>query len=287
MAGNKLIFIGLGQLAKLVADRIIHNDVDIVGVSRSPPRVSFPLTHIRGDVKDESVLCRLKKYSGGGIAVITLTPDGRQPEDYQRAYLDASRALLEIWQGESTPKQVIYVSSTRVYGQNMGEWIDEYSETYPTSRQGEILLATEMLWRNSNLNISVVRFSGIYSDTRDYLLRQIFANKLGTNQFTNRIHEEDCVRFLVFLIGLAMRSEKLELIYLASDDTPEISVNVYMYVASLLNISCDENYIQKPIAEIQGKRCNNTRLKNTGFRLRYPSYKDGYASIVQNRLDNT
>lgn len=115
------------------------------------------------------------------------------------------------------------VSSTSVYGQNQGEWIDEASLTEPESPCRALAGSRRTAFMGKHC---VVRFSGIYGSGRDWLLRRASLGESIQQQsptFTNRIHTDDCVAVLIFLLQKQLTGELLQSCYLASDDEPGMS----------------------------------------------------------------
>ena len=300
MPSKKVLFIGFGKLARLTYPMFANTGYTVTAVARTPLSKSDSqgfenLTFICGSVLDSQVQNAIAQQQFD-VVIITLTPDGREAEDYANGYLKPAHALADLWQRNAPPKQVLFVSSTRVYAQNRGQWVDERSETNPDSAQGEILLNAENALRARHLTTTAVRFSGIYGGTRQYLLRQVLAGNGGGAQYTNRIHEEDCARVLHFLAEKS-QTETLPEILLATDDEPLPSQQVRQWLAKALlansRVADDaRERIEKlamqtlPDAEVSAKRCRNDLLKALGFDFTYPSFKVGYADLAQRDLSN-
>ncbi len=127
--------------------------------------------------------------------------------------------------------------------------------------------------------MSVVRFSGIYGPGRDYLIRQVLSGKGGNDQYTNRIHIDDCVGVITFLLG----EKQILPLYLASDSTPVKSAEIRSWLAGQLGVD-SKTLIPSGVSGRGGsKRCANARLLNLGYQFKFPDYTLGYAMQISAR----
>jgi nucleoside-diphosphate-sugar epimerase len=200
------------------------------------------------------------------------------------------------------------VSSTSVYGQSQGEWVDEQSIAEPGNMTSQLIRQAEQTVMGFNSNNCVVRFSGIYGSGREYLLRLALQTPEIQEippYYTNRIHQQDCVGVLSFLLEQRLAGKVLAQCYLASDNDPAPTWEVMTWLAQQLkcNLPTARNSISDPTdpegiratfksdaslpsfgAEVgMNKRCNNTKLKALGYEFQYPSYKDGYLELIGTR----
>jgi nucleoside-diphosphate-sugar epimerase len=177
------------------------------------------------------------------------------------------------------------VSSTGVYGQSRGEWVDEDSAAEPANITSRLIRQAEQKLLALNPANIVVRFSGIYGPGRESLLRlamQAPAIQQTPPYFTNRIHQQDCIEVLSFLLEQRLAGKALAQCYLASDDDPAPMWEVMTWLADRLH------YPPPVVKAVDGdagmnKRCRNARLKALGYQFHYPSYKDGYLELISAR----
>ena len=180
-----------------------------------------------------------------------------------------------------------YLSSTSVYGNHQGEWVNENSNTNPTSTMGIKRLEAEKLLLETNLPVRIFRLSGIYSKERNVLQRlQLNQVKIpkSNNQLFSRIHVEDIAEALF----LSFTNSKKNEIYNISDDHPCAYKEVIEYAAHLLKITQLEEI---SIDEMQNgpgreffqdsKKVSNDKIKKIGLVLKYPNYKEGLQSIFK------
>jgi nucleoside-diphosphate-sugar epimerase len=185
---------------------------------------------------------------------------------------------------------ITYLSSTSVYGNKNGEWIDENSETLPTSNRGKTRLKSEKLWMNLHKQyqtpIRIFRLAGIYS------LEHNVINKLKNNtariinkknRFFSRIHTDDIAQALINSIKQPSSGE----VYNICDDFPCSNEEVTAYAANLLKVPIPQkvkldtikNEVLKSFYK-DSKKVMNTKMKtNLKVKLNYPTYKEGLASI--------
>lgn len=283
MNSEKLLIIGCGDLGRRLARELRESSYRITGVRRHPP-----LNHRDGleyhpcDVADAAALETVisENYD---VIVITMTPAERSDAGYRRAYVDTCRNLLQTLSGQGrTPRLIIFVSSSGVYGQDDGSWVDEASPTRPASFSGQRLLDAEQLVRASGRAHCIVRFSGIYGPGRNRLIEQVREGRATlTDAFTNRIHADDCAAVLAHLIELHRQGQSLAPVYLASDCAPVPMAEVVQWLASQfggVNVRHCATSAAPP--ERVNKRCNNQLLLDSGFEFRYPDYRSGYRMLL-------
>lgn len=276
MPAKNILFLGFGDIATRTC--ALLSEHRRVGVARSiksvPPRVEF----WQGAADGVAILERLAEDAFDAV-VITLTPTDFSDKAYQVAYVDTVQALVRQWHQGAAPGLILFVSSTSVYHQSGGEWVDEESATEPTGFSGKRLLEAEQCLLSSGLPVCIVRFAGIYGPGRDLLLRQVQEGKGGNNDFTNRIHVDDCAGVIAFLLQQHWAGEALAPLYLGCDNTPVTGSEVRRWLAG--EMGKDPHELQ-PVQSSRGsnKRCSNRRLLAAGYELQYPSYRDGYGALL-------
>ena len=190
-------------------------------------------------------------------------------------------------------KWLTYLSATSVYGNHDGEWVDEKSETNPTSTTGIQRLKAERSWMdlavNQSLPLQIFRLSGIYSNEKNVLKRlkageaKIIKKK---NQFFSRINVEDVAEILF----KSLEKFKAKEIYNISDDKPASSEEVILYGSKLLNLEppaiVEIKSIESEMARNfykDSKKVNNKKMKEIfNYKLKYPTYVEGLNYIFNN-----
>ena len=190
-------------------------------------------------------------------------------------------------------KWITYLSATSVYGDHRGEWVDETSQTNPTSINGIHRLKVEKNWiefsQQYNLPLQIFRLSGIYSNQYNILKRlktgevKIINKK---NHFFSRIHVEDIANALFKSLDNFKKGE----IYNISDDKPASNKEVIMYGIKLLGVdepqTIEINEIESEMLKNfykDSKRVSNKKMKQFfNFELKYPTYIEGLNYIKNN-----
>jgi nucleoside-diphosphate-sugar epimerase len=173
----------------------------------------------------------------------------------------------------------VFISSTAVYGQRDGEWVDEDSATEPTGFNGRLVLEGERLTLGSGLPAAVVRLAGIYGPGRTRLLDDVRGGRAQCRGdgpvYTNRIHRDDCAGALQHVLGLP----EPDAVWLAVDDEPAARCDVLRWLASRLGAPAPAS-VAGP-AEPPGRRCRNAKLRRSGWTPRYPTFREGYESVIE------
>lgn len=277
MNQHSIIWLGYGDIAQRALPVLTEAGFACTGVSRRDKREPEHKDFIRGDLQSMRTLETIAQTQYD-IAVITLSPGGRREQDYRAAYWQSTRGLLKAWQQSGkAPRYLIYISSTSVYSSDCGR-VDEQSPTEPDGDTAKVLVETEALICNSGIPHSIVRFSGIYGPGRDFLQRQIKEGKGGNDAITNRIHVDDCVGVIAFLMHRFRDGLALPEIVLASDDEPVSSKEVRTWLAAKMGI--EQKYLEESHTRSSNKCCDNALLKGLGYEFKYPSYKEGYEAVL-------
>ena len=279
----KILLAGCGDIGSRTGLQLA-SQFDCFGLKRNPRSIPQPIAPLAGSVTDVS---RLREVldQGFDVVVVTLTPGEFTEQAYRKSYVDGAATLVEAIEcTEHKPKLVIWVSSTSVYGNNAGGWVDEQSPTAAQSFSGKLLLQAEELIATLPCASVIVRFSGIYGPGRTRMLGQVLAGRgrpALPEQWSNRIHSDDCAGVLAHLVRRFQQGEQLESLYLATDSAPVTQHDLRRWLAAELNVELrDEIVEQKAI-----RRCSNQRLLETGYQFKYPTYKEGYKALIEGMPD--
>lgn len=274
-----ILLVGCGDLGTALATRLVAAGHRVSALKRTLPAQPVPGVDYRcADLTREAP--DLAGATFDQLFVI-LTPGARDAAAYQALYGDGVERLATALTGRVG--HWFFVSSTSVYGQRHGEWVDEDSATEPATATARCLLAAERRLAGSGAPATTIRFSGIYGPGRERLLRQIAAGtavQYDPPTYTNRIHREDCIGALELLHRRALEGRPLAPVYLASDDCPAPLGTVARGLAGALGVPPPP-----PLAGgvEQNKRCRNARIKALGHRLRFPDWRAGYLPLIAAR----
>ena len=185
-----------------------------------------------------------------------------------------------------------YLSTTGVYGDTGGAWVDESAAPAPTAERGRRRLAAERGWlafgAAQGLAVQVFRLAGIYGPGRNALatVRRGEAKRIGKpGQVFSRIHVADIARVLAASIA----RPRAGAIYNVCDDEPAPAADVVAHACALLGLAPPplvpfEEAALSPMARsfyADNRRVSNARIKDElGVALRYPDYRAGLAALL-------
>jgi nucleoside-diphosphate-sugar epimerase len=197
-----------------------------------------------------------------------------------------------------TLRWVGYLSTTGVYGDRDGGWVDEESVLRPTGERGRRRVAAEAgwlaLWHRHGVPVHVFRLAGIYGPGRSAFdsLRSGRAQRIDKpGQVFSRIHVAD----IAAVLAASMARPKPGAIYNVCDDDPAPPADVIEHAARLLGIAPPPliPFDQAKLSDMarsfyaDNKRVKNERIKGElGVALAYPSYREGLAAILKGEISN-
>lgn len=275
---EQLLIVGCGDIGQRLAYRLDPSRYQVTGLRRNPPANQPWLTYQVCDATQADQLDPIIQQ-GFAVIVISMTPAERSDASYERAYVQTCHNLIASLKRQAQqPRLIIFVSSTAVYAQDNGSWVDENSLTQPESFSGKRLLEAEQVVQESGFAHSIVRFSGIYGPGRNRLIEQVKQGRASASpHITNRIHAEDCAGVLAHLIDLQNKQEIAGL-YVATDSYPAPMFEVVSWIAQRLGI---ENFVSPDAVNERGnKRISNQHLLATGYQLQFADFRSGYGPLV-------
>jgi nucleoside-diphosphate-sugar epimerase len=219
---------------------------------------------------------------------------GGTAEDYRGIYLRGTRHLLE-WLSARPPQKFVYTSSTSVYAQTDGSWVNETNSTEPLVDTAKILVETEKLLlaeeAGPKIPAVVLRLAGIYGPDRGHGFKQFLKNEAriegdGT-RFLNMIHRDDVVGCIIAALKKGRPGE----IYNAADNEPVSQMDFFLWLAEKLGKdlppSVPENSGENRKRGVTNKRVSNQKLKTElGYPFKYPNFRTGYTEEIS-RLRET
>lgn len=274
-----VVIAGCGDLGTEVGLRFASLGHRVMGIRRSAEKLPSEITGQAIDLSTEVPILPPDTT----IVVIAMSPDERSVDGYRAAYVNSvSQVAAAIHNNCASPPRVLYVSSTAVYGIDDGSWVDENTSAQPTSPTAKVLLEAEETLLRLIPQATILRLGGIYGPGRTREIdrvRQGVAAISSQPEFTSRIHRDDAAAAIVHL--MTMRTWP-ETVYVGVDDLPADRREVVEFLARSLGLPAPE--VAKGASQERGaggKRCHNNRLRDTGFEFSYPSYREGYAAVLE------
>lgn len=275
----KILLAGCGKIGLALAEKLKQQH-DFVGLKRSEVDIDFPI--FTADLADAKTLTDLP--SDFDIIIYTATPDSHDEAGYRHAMYTGIKNLLARFSGKSPT--FIFISSTGVYGQDNGEWVDEGSPTEPSRFSGKVLVESEQLLLNSEINSLILRLSGIYSDKRLALFNRVLQGVSTGKDFpswSNRVHFDDVIACLTFMLNKIKQGEHLEQIYNVTDCQPVSHWDVYNYIANACHSPLPTD---SKTTKASGKKVTNKKLLALGYQFIHPDYKSGYQQAIEHYLQS-
>lgn len=283
----KVFCFGFGQVAKHFVKKIISQNLtlELSVTSRQETHkevfegINFTSYEFENDKFDENINLKIKEAD---YILVSVPPISGE---------DIVIKNFKIQLKNIKAKWITYLSATSVYGDHNGEWVNEKSETKPSTLNGKNRLKAENDWRvfskENNLPLQIFRLSGIYSKQNNILKR------LKTGQakiikkekhFFSRIHVEDIANILF----ISLKKFKTNEIFNISDDQPASQEEVAVYGALLLKMNKPNPLKIEDLEEgmlkdfyKESKKVDNKKIKNFfNYQFIYPSYKEGLDNIV-------
>jgi nucleoside-diphosphate-sugar epimerase len=285
MTGSHLFCFGFGYSALALARRLIASGWVVTGTGRSAEKAAalqeagfFATLFDRDRPVDLAVL------DGVTHLLVSVPPDARGDPVLARHGEDIAALPGLSWLG--------YLSTTGVYGDRGGGWVDETTPLLPTGERGRRRVAAERgwlrLWHDQGLPVHIFRLAGIYGPGRSALgaLRAGTAKRVDKpGQVFSRIHVADLATVLI----ASMEKPRPGAVYNVCDDDPAPPEEVVAHAAELLGIPPPplvqfEAAGLSPMARSfydDNKRVSNRLIKTElGVSLRYPDFRAGLAAIL-------
>ena len=287
---QRLLIVGCGDVGLRVA-RLLPSRIKVMALTSSSTRVpEFRVRNITPLLGNLDNSASLKRLAGLATHVVHLAPP---PNDDPHAKDDPrTQALLRALRLRSAPQALVYGSTSGVYGDCRGQWVDETRQVRPDTSRAHRRVDAEahLRWfgRSSRVAVHILRIPGIYAPDREggtprgRLAKGTPVLASGDDVYTNHIHADDLARACL----AALRIGKPQRITNASDDT-DLKMGDYFDVAADLyglarppRLARPEAAAQLPAMQLsfmsESRRLDNQRLKTElRLKLRYPTVREG------------
>src|SRR4051812_5075147 len=284
----RVLIIGCGYVGLEIGRRLAEAGHHVFGVRRSMASGDelkrSGITPVTADLTQPAAWEGLPRGFDWVVNAVSSSKGG--PAEYRAVYLEGSRHLIE-WLKRQPIRKYVSISSSSVYGQTDGSWVDERSPTEPQSETGRILVETEkfLLGAASKLPIVILRASGIYGPERGHLFQQYLRGEAEISghpeRYLNMIHRDD----LAVAAITSLENGRAGEVYNASDDEPVTLQKFFEWLSATLKRPMPPaSAATKPVRKrtITNKRVSNAKLKEqTGFQFAFPTYQEGYLSEIK------
>jgi nucleoside-diphosphate-sugar epimerase len=292
-----VLMAGCGDLGTEAGLRFAAAGHRVVGWRRSPGKLPAAIEGVAADLTT-AVLPPIPADTTA--VVVAVAADSATEDAYRAAYVDGLANVLDALEraakldpvrehdhggaSRSPLRRVLFVSSTAVYGDADGGWLDESTTPAPGGFSGRIIReAEELLYRRllgTGVTPVVLRLGGIYGPGRTRLIDQVRSSTALTPaepRYTNRIHRDDAAAAIVHL---CTRTADPGPVYLGVDNDPAELGEVQRFLAAELGLPQPATAGPGEPSRGGNKRCSNSLLRSTGFEFAYPTFREGYRAIL-------
>jgi len=275
-----ICILGCGYVGMALGQELLKNGHHVWGVVRSEASATHlracGLEAMQGDLASTELWKQMEP--GNWRAVIYCPSTGGGGINAYRAIHERGLELALQW---APGLPFFYTSSTSVYGQQDGKWVNEASPTEPDAETAKVLVEAEQ--RVLQSDGIVLRLGGIYGPDRGVLLKRLLEGKAmippQDPKWLNLIHLEDIVGALRHGIEGHLPAGQL---FNVIDDAPSSYREIYAWLCAKLNrplppVGTPE-YLGK--RGLTNKRVSNAKLKATGWQPNYPTFREGYRAAL-------
>ena len=292
----RVVVVGCGYVGLALADRLGARGHAVTGVRRSDDgldavgAVGPNVDAVRADATDPA---SLKGLPDADAVVFAASSGGRGADAARAVYVDGLANVVDEYGSRSAPPdRLVYTSSTGVYGDHDGGWVDEETPLDPTTEKTAVLAEAERIAieRASEAGIdgTVVRFTGLYGPKRYRLER--YVEGPVTAGYLNMVHRDDAAGSIRHLLETDRARDRAVLVV---DDEPVDKHAFADWLADACGVprpeklSKDERIAAGDLSAAAerrirtSKRCSNALLRELGYELVHPTFRSGYRDAVR------
>ncbi|MCU4801067.1 SDR family oxidoreductase [Halobacteria archaeon HArc-gm2] len=295
----RVAILGCGYVGLELCRQLAERDHDVVGVRRSSAGVDAVEdvggVGVQADVTDSD---SLGKVPDADALVFAASSGGRGAEAAREIYVEGLRTVVDHFGArDDAPDRLVYTSSTGVYGDHDGGWVDEETPLDPTTEKTRVLAEAERVARDAaaewGIDGTVARYAGLYGPDRYRLDR--YLDGPVTEGYLNMVHRDDAARTVRYLLSEDLARGDVVLVV---DDEPVAKWTFADWLA-------DECGVERPpkrtkaerLADgdlsdaarrriVTSKRCSNDRLRDLGYEFRFPTFREGYRAAIDAAVKN-
>lgn len=279
--GKTLLSIGHGFSARALAPLLINDGWRVIGTTRSPDKAQSLIDQgVEPVIWPDADLTPYIKEASHILSSVAPNDDG---DPFLNQYSEALK------QHKSGLEWVGYLSTTGVYGDHQGGWVDETSALTPSTKRGKLRVQAEALWAELGLPLHVFRLAGIYGPGRGPFakVRNGTARRIvKKDQVFSRIHVDD----IATVLAASIEKPRIGAIYNLCDNDAAPPEDVIEYAAMLLkmDVPVAVDYADADMTPMarsfyaESKRVRNELIKTElGVELKYPNYRAGLKKLLE------
>lgn len=289
----QVVILGCGYVGTALGQQLIDDGHVAIGVRRSAAGCKqlerAGLQTIQADLTDPM---ELRMIPTPDWLVFMPTPDQRDATAARELHVEGLKTVIETFgTRRDPPARLVYTSSTGVYGDHGGDWVDETTPIDPPTDKTAALAEAESITLETapeyDITGTVVRFGGLYGPDR-YRMQRYLSGPIHEG-YLNMIHRDDAAGAIKHILEADVaRGEPL----VAVDTEP---VDRWTF-ADWLAEQCGETPPEKQTTEEYlanrelaperkrrvraNKRCRSKRLQTSGYTFQYPTFREGYQPAI-------
>lgn len=252
-----ILILGCGKLGQALALQLTTLGHSVCTVSRTAKDLPPSIQHITQDIQQLDLSNITQKFDW---VYVILSPAQRSLFNYHQTYIDTIFPITQALQSHPIQK-IVYISSTRVYGENQGQSVDDSTLPVPAPDDGygQILRSAELLWHaHWQEKLLIIRPSGLYSGTSPRLLKMAQQLECVTEQhWINLIHQHDVVYLLAFLTNI--QASELAESYIFTAEPALLQHHVLNHLRQQMQLPCI--FVDERTLPYNGKKLSAAHLK--------------------------
>ncbi len=286
--------LGCGYVGLELGRQLLEAGHEPIGVRRSGAGVAAieenGFEGVRADVTDPS---SLEAVPDVDALVFAASSGGRGAEAAREVYVDGLETAIEAFgTRDEPPELLVYTSSTGVFGDHGGDWVDEETPIEPTTPKTQVLAEAERVALETptafGYDGTVARFGGLYGPDR-YRLERYLEGPV-TDGYLNMVHRDDAAGAVRFLLeGDLARGDVVQVV----DDEPVSKWSFADWLADECGVerppkrTKEQRLADDDLSDaarrriLTSKRCSNALLRELGYEFTYPTFREGYRDAIE------
>jgi nucleoside-diphosphate-sugar epimerase len=283
---KKITILGCGYLGTAIAKKCLSVGWEVTALTRNMDTAK----KLEAMGVKKVVICKIADSSWHeqvppvqDYVVNCVGAANRSLDGYRDSYLAGQKSAIE-WMKNGSVQAYLFTSSTSVYPQANGEWVDENSSNVGCSERATILLDAERVSfpaKNISTRSYILRLAGIYGPGRHVLINKMKSGENydgNSSRILNLIHRDDAVDAI--LSCLRSDNKSTGGVYNVTDDTASTRGEITDWLSKKLNLDRPK-YLENDSIGTANRKVSNRKIVNEiDWNPNFPSYREGYESIL-------